>query len=65
MYCGARVMLDDTIVQVPGMLNIQKVTLNGSYILPSGITVLVDEDIEAYENGTLVFYDKDNLPQTQ
>ena len=45
--------------------NIQKVTLNGSYILPNGIIVLVDEDIEAYLNGTLVFYDKDNLPQTQ
>lgn len=65
IYCGARVMLDDTIVQVPGMLNIQKVTINGSYILPSGIIVLVNEDIEAYENGTLIFYDKDNLPQTE
>ncbi len=37
----------------------------GSYILPNGIIVLVDEDIEAYENGTLVWYDKDDLPQTQ
>jgi hypothetical protein len=44
---------------------IQKVTLNGSYILPNGIIVLVDEDIEAYLNGTLIFYDKNNLPQTQ
>ena len=57
--------LDDTIVQVPGLLNIQKVTINGSYILPNGIIVLVDEDIEAYENGTLVFYDQDKLPVTQ
>ena len=47
------------------MCNMMKVTLNGSYILPNGIIVLVDEDIEAYFNGTLVFYDKDNLPQTQ
>ena len=45
--------------------NIQKVTINGSYILPNGIIVLVDEDIEAYLNGTLVFYDKNNVPQTQ
>ena len=58
-------MLDDTIVQVPGMFNVQKVSINGSYILPNGIIVLVDEDIEAYENGTLVFYDRDDLPQVQ
>lgn len=45
--------------------NISKVTINGSYILPNGIIVLVDEDIEAYFNGTLIFYDKNNLPQTQ
>lgn len=63
MYCGAKVMLGDDFVQVP--FSTQKVTINGSYILPSGIIVLVDEDIEAYENGTLVFYDKDKLPQTQ
>ena len=62
--CGARVMLGDDFIQV-GPLNISKVTINGSYILPNGIIVLVDEDIEAYENGTLVWYDKDKLPQTQ
>ena len=45
--------------------NIQKVTLNSSYILPNGIIVLVDEDIEAYLNGTLVFYDRGNVPQVQ
>lgn len=65
MYCGARVMLDDTIVQVPGINNVSQVTLNGSYILPNGIIVLVDSDIEAYESGTLVFYDKDDLPVVQ
>ena len=64
MYCGAIILLGDDFVQVEPM-SITKVTLNGSYILPSGIIVLVDEDIEAYENGTLVFYDKDKLPQTQ
>ena len=58
-------MLGDDFIQVPGKFNIAKVTINGSYILPNGIIVLVDADIEAYENGTLVFYDKDNLPVTQ
>ena len=42
-----------------------KVSLNGSYILPDGNIVLVDEDVEAYLNGTLVFYDKDKLPVMQ
>lgn len=28
---------------------------NGSYILPNGIVVLVQEDIDAYMNGTLIF----------
>lgn len=64
MLCGAAIDLvggfGESIIQ-----NIQKVTLNGSYILPNGIIVLVDEDVEAYFNGTLVFYDKNNLPQTQ
>jgi hypothetical protein len=29
------------------------------------MTVLVEEDVEAYLNGTLVFYDKDKLPVVQ
>ena len=44
---------------------ITKVSTNGSYVLPDGTIMLVDEDIEAYLNGTLVFYDKDNVHQTQ
>ena len=36
------------------------VTQNGSYILPDGIIVLVDADIEAYYNGTLIFYNSNN-----
>ncbi len=64
MYCRVLIDLDDGFVQVP-WLSVQKVTVNGSFILPNGIIVLVDEDIEAYENGTLVFYDKDDLPVTQ
>ena len=47
------------------ILSITKVSANGSYILPDGTIVLVEEDIEAYLNGTLVFYDKNNVPQTQ
>ncbi len=65
MVCGQLVNLKNTIVNVPEMNKITQVTLNGSYILPNGIIVLVDEDIEAYENGTLVWYDKDDLPQAQ
>ena len=35
---------------------------NGSFILPDGIIVLADEDMEAYFNGTLEFiYPDDNL----
>ena len=64
MYCGALINTGTDIGQV-GPFSITKVTLNGSYILPNGIIVLVDEDIDAYENGTLVFYDKDDLPQTK
>lgn len=41
--------------------NVAKVSVNGSYILPNGIIVLVDEDVEAYLNGTLVFYDPNDL----
>ena len=64
MYCGAIILIGNDFVQV-GPANLAKVTLNGSYILPNGIIVLVDEDIEAYENGTLVWFDKDDLPQAQ
>ena len=55
-------IIDDSHI---GIMNINKYSINGSYILPNGIIVLVDEDIEAYLNGTLVFYDKDKLPVTQ
>ena len=63
MYCRATVFILDN--HFPGLMSVTRYSINGSYILPNGIIVLVDEDIEAYENGTLVFYDKDNLPQTQ
>ena len=44
---------------------VTKVTINGSFILPNGVIVLEDEDLEAYLNGTLVFYDKDKVPVLQ
>ena len=40
---------------IGSMSEIQIVTENGSYILPNGVTVLVEEDIAAFLNGTLVF----------
>lgn len=47
------------------MSAITRVSINGSYVLPSGIVVLVDEDVQAYLDGTLVFYHPDNIPITQ
>ena len=45
--------------------SINKVSVNGSYILHDGTIMLVEEDVEAYLNDTLVFYDRDKLPVTQ
>ena len=47
------------------MSTITQVSVNGRYVLPSGIVVLVDIDVRAYLDGTLVFYYPDNLPTTQ
>ena len=44
---------------------ITQVSVNGSYILPNGIVVLVDEDIQAYLDGTLRFYLPNDVPNTQ
>ena len=41
------------------------VTDNGSYILPNGVIVLVDEDTELYLNGTLEFHKKDSQLLTE
>lgn len=46
------------------MSNVVKVSANGSYILASGVVVLVDADVEAYLNGTLVFNEQVNVPPT-
>ena len=63
---GCKMMLDLSIDN-PTILPTaaSKVSVNGSYILPNGIVVLVEEDIEAYMNGTLVFYDRDDLPTVE
>lgn len=42
-----------------------KYSINGSYIYESGIVILVNEDINAYFNGTLAFYDEDKIPQNK
>ena len=39
------------------------VTANGSYIGYNGIIYLDDRDVQAYFNGTLVFYKEDSSAQ--
>ena len=63
MGCGYMIDLRDDYYN--SIASITQVSVNGSYILPSGIVVLVDEDIQAYLDGTLVFYHPDNVPTTQ
>lgn len=46
------------------MLNYdKKLTINGSYTLPSGTMVIVESDILAFTNGTLIRYNENELPQ--
>lgn len=35
-----------------------KISSKGSYILPSGLVVLVEEDLASYVDGTLIFFDE-------
>ncbi|MCM1131138.1 MAG: S8 family serine peptidase [Roseburia sp.] len=65
--CGYLLDLKFDMALITGLYStsITQVSINGSYILPSGIIVLVDEDLDAYLNGTLIFYNKDELPVTQ
>lgn len=44
---------------------ITQITSNGSFILPNGVIVLVNEDLEAYLNGTLIFYHKSDTSLIQ
>lgn len=41
----------------------KKLTINGSYTLPSGTMVIVESDILAFTNGTLIWYNENELPQ--
>lgn len=63
IYCGASIDISND--NYPSIMSVTKYSVNGSYVLSNSIIVLVDEDIEAYLNGTLVFYDKDSLPVVQ
>jgi hypothetical protein len=47
------------------MAQAQAVTANGSFIAPNGIIYLVEEDVEAYFAGTLVFNYGSSLPVTR
>ena len=46
-------------VNVDTFRRILKISENRSFILSNGLVVLVDEDIEAYMNGTLIFRNND------
>jgi len=63
MGCGHLLDLRDNYYN--SIASITRVSVNGSYILSGGIVVLVDEDVQAYLDGTLVFYHPDNIPTTQ
>jgi len=62
--CNVLLDLENDYAQLQSLPGV-KYSVNGSYLLPSGIAVLVDEDVEAYENGTLQFYNENDLPVTQ
>lgn len=55
--CGAIIDLgiNGPIIPVPNSIN-QMVTDNGSFIMDSGIYFIVEEDLEAYLNGSLIFH---------
>lgn len=57
LYCGAAIEIggNGPIIPIPGSTNLM-VTDNGSYIMENGIYVIVEDDLEAYLNGTLVFH---------
>lgn len=58
IICGGRVSSG---ILGPLTNEIILVTNNGSYILPNGIVVLVEVDIQAYLNDNLIFFDKNTL----
>lgn len=42
-----------------GIRNAKFTTKNGSFILPNGIAILVDVDLQSYLDGTLLFNNKE------
>ena len=62
--CGANLDLALDFADIIRSIGNRRVTLNGSYILPSGIVVLKEEDVDAYMAGTLIFYNENELPIT-
>ena len=62
LACGATVTISGPSI---GINSVTHVTASGSYILPNGVIVLADEDIEAYFNGELEFFDPDDNLQTE
>ena len=62
LACGGKAEVGIVLHQAIGNLPRSE---NGSYIMPNGVIVLVDEDIESYFNGTLVFYNPNDNLETQ
>ncbi len=62
---GCNHLLDLTTDLPTIIMSAAQVSVNGSYILPNGIVVLVEEDVEAYLAGTLQFYHPEDVPVTQ
>lgn len=58
LFCGGRVEMG--FIKFDGE-TISLVSDNGSYILPNGVIVLEEEDMEAYVRGTLKFHNKNEI----
>ena len=58
IFCNFNVNLGSgTVIIMPDSLKKVKKTINGSYILSNGVIILVDEDVESFLEGTLIFYE--------
>ena len=64
IYCGGTVEMGGVQLTVNSSA-VAQMTLNNSFILQNGVIVLADEDLDAFLNGTLIFYDKDKLVAVQ
>lgn len=59
LLCGGRAIIG---LEDFGPQSLTYVSQNGSYILQSGVVVLVEEDVTTYLEGKLIFYRQDSLP---